>query len=306
MPALMSRERSEFETFQAGRRPGSQDGVVAFGGRPHRPGFVAARDHAGRHATGREQLETSAQPVEGHHARIEHGRVFAAERPVPHAVESRGARGPMRRRIDDQQRAPLAAEAAGDQQRRQPDILLARQRRNAQQVDVRRGMQREDAGAGLRRADDVVVGDRPAIVAIGIGGRVADHRAVRGRRRTRRPLGGHAALHANQARLEQRVGDEAIGARRDGQPPEDLLVLDLLGSRGAHPLHHQVEAVVILRLDAVVVDRGAQEFARTGADAAQDQPAAAVGSVSVGGRAPLTTRTMTAQRPPFSKNCSTA
>ena len=32
-----------------------QDGVVAFGGRPDRPGFVAARDHAGGHAAGREQ-----------------------------------------------------------------------------------------------------------------------------------------------------------------------------------------------------------------------------------------------------------
>jgi hypothetical protein len=32
----------------------------------------------------------------------------------------------------------------------------------------------------------------------------------------------------------------------------------------------------------------------------------AVGRVSVGGRAPFTTRTMIAQRPPFSKNCSTA
>ena len=28
-----------------------------------------------------------------------------------------------------------------------PDVVIARQRRNAQQVDVRRGVQREDAGA---------------------------------------------------------------------------------------------------------------------------------------------------------------
>ena len=121
--------------------------------------------------------------------------------------------------------------------------MIARQRRNAQQVDVGRGVQREDAGAALRRTDDVVVGDRAAIIAVGIGGRVADDRAGRGGRRTRRPLGGHAALYTHQARFEQRVGDEAIGARGDGQPSEDLLVFDLLGAGGAHALHDQVEAV---------------------------------------------------------------
>src|SRR6185503_13836774 len=116
--------------------------------------------------------------------------------------------------------------------------------------------QREDASTQLRRADDVVVGERPAIVAVGIGGRVADDGAAGRRRRARGSLRGHAALHANQARLEQGVGDEAFDARRDRQAPEDLLVLDLFGAGGAYPLHHQVETIVILGLDAVVVDGG--------------------------------------------------
>ena len=111
-------------------------------------------------------------------------------------------------------RAPFAAEAPRDQQRRQADVVIARQRRNAQQVDVRRGVQREQAGAALRGADDVVVGDRAAIVTVGIGGRVADDRARGGGRSTQRALGGHAALHAHQARLEQCIGDETIRARQ--------------------------------------------------------------------------------------------
>jgi hypothetical protein len=68
-------------------------------------------------------------------------------------------------------------------------------------------------------------------------------------------------------------------------------------------LHHQVETVVILGLDAVVVDGRAREPAPTPRRISRPLLA---GNVSVGGRAPLTTRTMTAQRPPFSKNCSTA
>ena len=105
-------------------------------------------------------------------------------------------------------------------------------------------------------------------------------------RRTRRPLGGHAALHADQARFEQRVGDEAVRARGDRQAPEDFLVFDLLGAGGAHALHDQVEAVGLLRIDGVVVDRGAQEFARSGADAAQDELAggSAAASASAGAR----------------------
>ena len=62
-------------------------------------------------------------------------------------------------------------------------------------------------------------------------------------RRARGPLGGHAALHAHQARLEQRIGDEAVRARRDRQAAEDFLVFDLLGAGGAHALHDEVEAI---------------------------------------------------------------
>ena len=68
-----------------------------------------------------------------------------------------------------------------------------------------------------------------------------------------RQLGRHAALHVHQARIEQHVGDETIGARRDRQAAEDLLVLDLLGTRGAHALHDEVEAVGLLGIDGVVV-----------------------------------------------------
>ena len=80
---------------------------------------------------------------------------------------------PGRRRIDDEHCVPGAAESRGDEQGAQADIPLARERWDAQHVELRGGLQREQAGARGCRADDIVVGERPAIVAVRVAGRVA-------------------------------------------------------------------------------------------------------------------------------------
>src|SRR5205823_3473993 len=71
------------------------------------------------------------------------------------------------------------------------------------------------------------------------------------------------------------------------QPAEDLLVLDLLRARGAHALHDEIETLGFLRIDGVVVDRGAQVFARAGADTAQDEAAARRGQRQRGRTRPV-------------------
>ena len=106
---------------------------------------------------------------------------------------------------------------------------------------------------------------------------------------------------------QQSPRHERGGVRQDRQAPVDLLVLDVLGARRPDALQHEVEAVFLVVADAVVVDRGAQEFARSRRQRLQHQRSSlAAGSVSVQQRAPLATRTTNAVRPPFSKYCSTA
>ena len=167
--------------------------------------------------------------------------------------------------------------------------------------------QREHAAALGLRTDQVVVRQPLPVVAIVIALDVADQR-VRIR-----------AAGDVRSRLRQRPGDAhqlrsraACGTTsraepaQDGYAPEDLLRLDQFGTARAHPLHHQVEQILVLRADAVVVDRGAQEFVAAGADARQRQPLAARRQFDGGRASVATTRTITAWRPPCSKNCSTA
>ena len=83
----------------------------------------------------------------------------------------------------------------------------------------------------------------------------------------------------------QRGGDVARRVRLDGYTPEDLLVLDVLGSGRAQALHDQVEALVLGWPDVVVVDRRAQRLARAGALRLERQDLAAAGQRDRGRRA---------------------
>jgi hypothetical protein len=80
----------------------------------------------------------------------------------------------------------------------------------------------------------------------------------------------------------------------------------VLGARRAHALDHEVEAVLLVLADAVVVDGRAQELARAGRERLETSGCTPAGSSSVQQRAPFATRTTIAERPPFSKYCSTA
>ena len=80
----------------------AQDGLVAFGGDPYRRRLVAARQHAGNGAAGREGLEMASQLVVRQHAREVHQRILVGEIPIPHAPQGIVRRMPARRRIDDQ------------------------------------------------------------------------------------------------------------------------------------------------------------------------------------------------------------
>ena len=95
-----------------------------------------------------------------------------------------------------------------------------------------------------RGADDVVVGERRAVVAIGIGECVADRGATGPRAERSGRSRGHAArARAPGAIRAARRSTKRPDVRRDRQAPEDLLVLDQLGAGGAHALHHQIEAI---------------------------------------------------------------
>ena len=126
-------------------------------------------------------------------------------------------------------------------------------------------------------ADDVVVGERRAVVAVGIGEGVAHRDAPGTAGGAVGALGRDAAGDPHQARFEQYVGDEAAGGRGDRDAPVDFLVLDQLGTGGAHALHHEVEALVLGSAQAIVVNRGAQVLARAGVERDQAQCASARG-----------------------------
>ncbi|MFO1399630.1 MAG: hypothetical protein U1F30_00215 [Steroidobacteraceae bacterium] len=168
-------------------------------------------------------------------------------------------------------------------------------------------LEREQPGARAGVPDQVVVRERVAIVAVGLGGDVAHRHPRRAARRARRPGRRQRALDARQPRLGQERRDAALRALAHRHAAEDLLVLDQLRAARAHPLQHQVEAVALVRGDAVVVDRGAQVFARARAAAAQAQRAAIGRQRDRGGAAAVDdAHDEGASRPPLSKYCSIA
>ena len=245
-------------------QPRTQDRLLALGRRPDRPGLVGPSDHARGGAARAEDLDAAAQSVESLHARVVHDGAVAAEGPAPERIEGGARRGPGGRRIEQHQGLAVAAQARRDQQRREADIPLTRQWRNAQHVEARDPLQREQPGGGARRPDDVVVGERRPVVTVGIGERVPDRYTTGSAGGAIRALPRNLLRHAHQARLQQHFGHVARAIRQHRNPAVDLLVLDQLRARCAHPLYHQVEAVALGAVQAVIVHRGAQVLARAG------------------------------------------
>jgi len=225
--------------------------------RPGLPGgalLVHPRERTGHGAAVGERLGAAAQAVVCDDTRKAEQRVVGTEVEFAQAPQCVLAGLPGRRRIDDQHRTALAAQPVGHQQHARAEIAVARRRRNADEMHVVGSGQREQARARRRRTDQVVVGERRAVVAIGIRIDVTDRMARSGKERALRPDGRHAAADADQRRLLQRRSDVTRRARRDRQAAEDLLVLDVLRTRRAHALQHEVEAIRLVGADVVVVD----------------------------------------------------
>ena len=131
----------------------SQRRLLIVVGPPGRLLPVEARHHAGRGGGRREALEPALEPVVGQQLREVHHRVLAADRQVAHAGDGPIDVGPFRGRIQQQQRAALPAVAAGDHQRARAYRLLARQRRQAQEIEGLDVAEREKPGALGGRAN---------------------------------------------------------------------------------------------------------------------------------------------------------
>ncbi len=232
---------------------------------------IHARERARDRAAVGERLEAAAQPVECLHAREADERGIALEREFAQALQCVVGRLPRSRRIDDEQRAVVAAELRRDEQHARADVAIARRRRHADEMQVLDIAQCEEAGAAFSRADQVVVGERRAVVAVGIRIDVAD-RVARARTEGAVRTGvRHGAAHPHQQGFLQRRGDESRGAGSRRQPPENLLVFDLLGPERAQALQDEVEAIVLAGRDVVVVDGGPQNFPRAGTERFEHQ-----------------------------------
>ena len=119
-------------------------------------------------------------------------------------------RVPRRRRIDDQQRAALLAISRRHQQCARPHVVLARKRRDAQEVEIVRAAQREQSGPLDLRADQIVVAERRPVVAVRIGVHVGGREAARRIQRAVRPLHRQLPGESNQLRTRQHALDIAV------------------------------------------------------------------------------------------------
>ena len=241
---------------------GTQQDLLVRQAVPRRAVRIHPRQRAGDRATVGERLVTSPQPVEGLHAREADERGIALERQVAQAVQGVLAGLPRGGRIDDEQRAVVAAELRRDEQDAGPDVAITCRRRHAEKMQVVDAAQRKQAGAAFGRADQVVIGERRTVVTVGIRVDVTDRVT---RARTECALGSHRryrAAHSHQLGFLQRRDDEPGRARFDRQPAENFLVFDVLGAERAHALHDEVEAVLFVERDVVVIDGGAQHLAR--------------------------------------------
>ena len=198
-------------------------GFLAAGAGPDRPALRGARQHARDGAGRREGLEAAAQLVVAEQAREEHAGGVGRQWPVAHLGERLRRAVPGDRRIHEQDRAPLAAKAVGDEQRARADVRVARERRDAQQVEAVARVQREEAGSARGRADDVVIGERGAVVRVRAREHVAGEPARVLPRRRVGPRDWHLARDARQRRFRQHGADRARRVRarwtRAGRSP---------------------------------------------------------------------------------------
>ena len=221
---------------------------------PQRPLLLDATQRGGDGAAVGEALVAAAEPVIGKDSREAHDRLFAVEGELAQPGQHIAAGVPLQRRIHQQQQVIVAAELRGHEQRARPHIPVALERRQAEEVDVFRRAQRKQAGATLRRSDQVIVGQCRTIVSVGVAIDVTDRVPGTGPERSVRPGGWQVSREADQRGFHQRATDAASGPAPDGDPSEDLLVLDELRAPRPDPLHDQVEAVLLVRGDVVVVD----------------------------------------------------
>ena len=96
---------------------------------------------------GANDLEAAAQLVVSEQPRKVHGGRVRGQRPVAHVRERLGRAVPGDRRVDEQDRTALAAVAVRDQQRARADVDVARQRRDAQEIEAIDGIECEEPGA---------------------------------------------------------------------------------------------------------------------------------------------------------------
>ena len=189
-PCAARRWRSPSVSTRVGRVPrrssSSSSGPAAQGGR-------CSSSRASVPATAPQLAKTSGRPrrrskatTRGKHISACSERKSSSRSPCSGVV----AGVPGRRRVHDQHRATLAAQARRHHQGAGADVAVAGQRRYADEVHVLDRRQREQARARLGRADHVVVGERRAVVAVRVRVHVADRvsravaeRLVRARRR---------------------------------------------------------------------------------------------------------------------------
>jgi len=195
--------RDEALALQVGkhaRRPGAEpeQQLVVRARVPGRALLVEPRDRARHGAAVGEHFRTAAKSVEGHHAREAHQRMLGAEIEFAQPLHGVVAGVPGGRRVHDQHRSTLAAQACRHHQRAGPDVAVARQRRYADEVHVLGRCQGEQARARLGRTDHVVVGERPTVVAVRVRIHVADRVSRAGAKRLVRTGRRHRAADADK------------------------------------------------------------------------------------------------------------
>jgi len=268
-------------------RPLAQQQFLVGARVPRRVLRVEAQEGSRDRAAVGEGFGTAPKPVERDDAREAHQRVLGAEVEFAQSAHDVVAGLPRGRRVDDQHRAVLAAQARRHHQRAGTQVAVAGQGRDAHEVEVFDRGQREQPRPGPGRPDQVIVGQRAAVVAVRIRVDVADRVAGTRPEGLVRPRVGNGAPDPHQARLLQRRRHVPRGARNDGQAAEDLLVLDALRAARADALHDQVEPVGLVPADVVVVDRRPQHLPRARAQRRQRQRLAATGQGERRRRAPV-------------------
>ncbi len=159
---------------------------------PHAALAVGAGDDAGDRTAGGEVGEAVLAERVGHAQAREVGRgvdrIVVADRGAQAVDAGFGGRdcgtrvrGPCGWRIDDQHRAPFLTIGRGSRPGRGHQVGVERGRRNAQQVEEVRRLERVQPGARVAVTGDLGVVDRAAVGSGGGGVRRAIDRALVGR-----------------------------------------------------------------------------------------------------------------------------